>query len=409
MLKNHPHNSFQVDRLTKHIPMQMSGGKLMTCSRFHWCSVILVMGMVNGCSVNTDSPEVTLEKANIMSDRGRYNDAVLLYTKAAAGFPNRGDIYYRRGICYENLELLPRALEDYSRCLELQPSHLDSLNNRGVVLAKLERYEEASEAFAGLIRQQPDNVLALRNRGLCQHDLGNFDEALADYTAAVTLAPHDAENWFQRGNVYLQQGRLVEAEADYTRAIEINATHAKAWMNRGVGRYNAGEQELAMQHLEHARELDGNIIIPGIDWVEIVPTAAVVTAVPVIDDSIFNWETCTALARSTLSDRGYEVLSVVKDYPALRCSKLLAKKDGRNVAVFIGCETANLESVTLAAMNRTADAEVQRVLLIVRHNASIDAAYSVSRFIEGWEAETEKVRPLIITTDLPPGPPSPAP
>ena len=167
--------------------------------------------MVSGCSVNSDSPEVILEKANIMSDRGRYEDAIPLYTQAAKGFPDRAHIYYRRGVCYENLQqpdLLPRALEDYSKCLESQPSHLDSLNNMGVVLAKLERYEDAAEAFTGLIRQQPDNVLALRNRGLCHHDLGNFDEALADYTATVTLAPQEAENWFQRGNVYLQQGQL---------------------------------------------------------------------------------------------------------------------------------------------------------------------------------------------------------
>ncbi|MEO2018906.1 MAG: tetratricopeptide repeat protein [Fuerstiella sp.] len=376
------------------------------------CSLILAIAMANGCSANTDSPEVTLEKANIMSDRRRYDDAVPLYTKAAAGFPNRAGIYYRRGICYENLNLLPRALEDYSRCLELQPLHLDSLNNRGVVLAKLERYEEAAEAFTTLVRQQPDNVLALRNRGLCHHDLGNFDDALADYTAAITIAPGEAENWFQRGNVYMEQGRLEKAEADYTRAIDVDASHAKAWMNRGVGRYNAGERKLAMQYLEHARELDGNIIIPGIDWVELAPTAAVVVASPVIDAGSFNWQSCGTLVRSTLADRGYKQLSVVKDYPALRCSRLSAMKDGEAVAVFIGCDTADSEGVTLTAIDWTTDADVDRVLVIVRHRESIDdavAAYSISRFIEGWKPAADRTRAIVITIELPPGPPSPAP
>ncbi len=368
--------------------------------------------MVSGCSVNTDSPAVTLEKANIMSDRGRYEDAVPLYTLAARGFPDGANIYYRRGICYQNLELLPRAIEDYWRCLELQPSHLDSLNNMGVVLAKLKRYAEAAEAFTSLIRQQPDNVLALRNRGLCHHDLGNFDEALVDYTATVTMAPQEAENWFQRGNVYLQQGQLAEAEADYTRAIEVDATHARAWMNRGVGRYNAGERKLAMQYLEYARELDGNIIIPGIDWVELAPTAAVLDAAPVMDDGIFHWEMCTALVRSTLADRGYEQLSVIEEYPTLRCSRLSAIKDGEEVAVFVGCETADSESIALAAIDGTAYAAGDRVLVIIRHSESKDdavAAYSVSRFIERWEAEADAMRPLVITTDLPPAVATPAP
>ncbi len=368
--------------------------------------------MVSGCLAKTDSPEVTLEKANIMSDRGRYDDAVPLYTEAAAAFPNRADIFHRRGICYENLDLLSKALEDYSRCFELQPSHLDSLNNRGVVLAKLERYEEAAEAFTALVRQQPDNVLALRNRGLCHHDQGNFDDALADYTAAVTIAPREAENWFQRGNVYMEQGRLEEAEADYTRAVEVDATHAKAWMNRGVGRYNAGERKLAMQYLEHARDLDGNIIIPGIDWVELAPTAAVVVTPPVIDAAGLHWETCRGFVRSTLADRGYTDLSVVEDYPALRCSRLSATKDGADVTVFIGCETADSGNITLAAIDGTADADVNRVLVIVGYREATDdavAGYIVSRFIDSWEPPADKAHAVIITIELPPEPPSPAP
>ena len=183
-------------------------------------------------------------------------------------------------------------------------------------------------------------------------------------------------------------------------------------MNRGVGRYNAGERKLAMQYLEHARELDENIIIPGIDWVELAPTAAVIEAEPVIDDGIFNWETCKTLARSTLADRGYEQLSVIEDHPAFRCSRLSAIKDGEEVAVFVGCETADSESITLAAIDVTAYAAGERVLVIIRHSESKDdavAAYSVSRFIERWDAERDQMRPLVITTDLPPAVANPVP
>jgi tetratricopeptide (TPR) repeat protein len=392
--------------------MQLSQKKINVSSHRSWCFIILAMGIVSGCSVNTDGPEVTLEKANIMSDRGRYEDAVPLYTEAASAFPNRGHIYYRRGVCYENLGLLPRALDDYLQCLEVQPSHTDALNNKGVVLAKLERYKEAAEAFTNLVRQQPDNVLALRNRGLCQHDQGNFDEALADYTAAIAVASHEAENWFQRGNVYLEQGQLAEAEADYTQAVELDASHAKAWMNRGVGRYNAGERKLAMQYLEHARELDENIIIPGIDWSELAPAAAEIVAVPIVDDAIFNWEACSAVAQSVLASHGYEQLSVVKNYPSFRCSRLSAQKDGKDVAVFLGCETADSYHVALAAVGPTDKSATRRVLMILRHTPSVDdavAAYSVSRFVENWKAEPGHTRPVVVFMDLVPQQETPAP
>ena len=396
----------------KHVSMLWSHNHIKLHSHHSWCFIILAIGMGSGCSVNTDGPEVTLEKANIMSDRGRYEDAVPLYTEAAAAFPDRGHIYYRRGVCYENLGLLPRALDDYLQCLEVQPSHTDALNNKGVVLAKLERYSEAAEAFTSLVRQQPDNVLALRNRGLCQHDLGHFDEALADYSAAIAVAPHEAENWFQRGNVYLEQSRLAEAEDDYARAVEVDAGHAKAWMNRGVGRYNAGERTLAMEYLEHASELDENIIIPGIDWGELAPAAAEIAAVPIVDDAVFNWESCSAAAQSVLVDRGYEQLSVIKDYRSFRCSTLAAKKDGEDVVVFLGCETSDSDRVTLPAVSPAAQTVGRHILMTMQHNQSTDdsvAAYSVSRFIESWEADPGITHSVIISTELSSEQATPAP
>lgn len=392
--------------------MHWSYKKIMLSVRHSWYFMVLAMGMGSGCSVNTDGPEVTLEKANIMSDRGRYEDAVPLYTEAAAAFPARSHIYYRRGVCYENLGLLPRALDDYLQCLEVQPSHTDALNNKGVVLAKLDRYSEAAEAFTSLVRQQPDNVLALRNRGLCQHDLGQFDEALADYSAAIAVAPHEAENWFQRGNVYLEQGRLAEAEGDYARAVEVDAGHAKAWMNRGVGRYNAGERKLAIEYLEHASELDENIIIPGIDWDDLAPAAAEIVAVSVADDAVFNWGTCSAAAQSVLAEHGYEQLSVIKDYPSFRCSTLAAKKGGEDVVVFLGCEASDSDRLTLPAVSPTARTAGRHILMSMQHNESTDesvAAYSVSRFIESWEADPGITHSLIISTELPSEQATPAP
>ncbi|MDG1895408.1 MAG: tetratricopeptide repeat protein [Fuerstiella sp.] len=361
--------------------------------------MILTIGMVSGCSVKTDGPEVTLEKANILSDRGRFEDAVAFYSDAAASLPNRVDIYYRRGICYENLNLLPKALEDYSMCLEVQSQHLDALNNKGVVLAKLERYQEAAEVFTDLLRHQPNNVLGLRNRGLCQHDQGKFDEALADYAAAVAMAPHEAESWFQRGNVYLETRRLAEAEVDYARAIELDAEHAKAWMNRGVGRYNAGERKLAMQYLERASKLDENIIIPGIDWEELAPTAAEIVAVPMSGGATFSWEMCSAVAQTALANRGFEQVLMGDDYPSFRCSRLSAQKDGKDVDVFVGCETADSVNVALAAMVPN-QAPSTRVLMILGHDQSTDdavAAYRVVRFVENWMPDPENMTAVVVS------------
>ena len=90
--------------------------------------------------------------------------------------PDREDILFERGLCYERIGLDKKALADYDAALKLDPQYSDALNNKGVILARTERFEEAIEVFTELVNQFPDDSVALRNRGLCRFDLGQFDE-----------------------------------------------------------------------------------------------------------------------------------------------------------------------------------------------------------------------------------------
>ncbi|KAF1790271.1 Tetratricopeptide repeat [Phytophthora cactorum] len=88
-----------------------------------------------------------------------------------------------RGI--ESRRLEKRALEDYSRALELDPSNVETLRLRGESFMHLARYEEA----------------------------------LADFAAALEVDPHD----FQlRAQLYEELGAIKEAEKDYSSIIHAH-------------------------------------------------------------------------------------------------------------------------------------------------------------------------------------------
>lgn len=363
-----------------------------------------------GCSSGKDNPEVTLEKANIQFTRGNYDDAIPIYTKAAEKLPDRPELYFSRGLCYERLQLDQKAFEDYARCLEIDPQHIDARNNSGVVLANMDRYTEAAEQFTILIEQMPDNVLALRNRGLCYHDLKKFDKALADYDRGIEIAPDDAETWFQRGNVLLEQLKLAEAESDFTKAIELHPEHSKAWMNRGVTRYQLGHMEVAMEDLLHARELDENIVIPGINWVQTAPAAAeVVVAKPLLSPEAMSdrWDGCVNFVLEHLTEQGYSDIKITDDLPEHKCGLLTATKDGKSCEVVLAFSfAADADLVEIPGLATVPQPDsLPRVLVVVADSKTDDpetTGFQVVTFTEDWKPAADRTVPVLSRLKLTP-------
>lgn len=282
-----------------------------------------------GCSGAAESPEVKLERARILMQRGRPAEAVPVLNEAGASDTENDEVYYQRGVAHEQLDLLEKALEDYSLCLKYAPDRSDALNNKAVVLAKMERYEEAADEFRKLVESSPEDPLAYRNRALCFADLKRYDDALADYAKAIELAPADPAGWFQRGNVYLTQKRHEEAIADYTRAIELDGQLSMAFMNRGVAHYRLRQFDAAKKDLEHAQGMDDSIVIPGVDFFGTEVQAATPSASP---DAWLSYRTA---AEKILIERGFRDVRFTSEFPLLRCAICTAsdKSGARRIVV----------------------------------------------------------------------------
>lgn len=357
---------------------------------------LILTGLFAGCSASTNGPEVTYERATLLQARGQYEDAILAFSDAATKMPDFPDLYFNRGICYESLQLNEKALADYSRCLDLLPEFADAANNRGVVLAKLQRFEEAADQFSLLLEQMPDNVLALRNRGLCFHDLGQFEKALADYNRGVALAADDIETLFQRANLHLDQNSLSLAESDFTAVINLAPDHAKAWMNRGVARYQLGQRESALEDLEKAHELDDNIVIPDLKWLE-EGRGSVTAAKPVFAGPAV-WHEALQFAMNEAQARGYTNLEIVESFPNHACARLTAEKESATVTLVTAlASTDKAENVQVPALTES-DATSRFVLIVIASSDGSDkgsAGIRLLRFDEQWTPTADSLTPVI--------------
>ena len=162
--------------------------------------------------------------------KGKYREAVEVYTEAIGIDPYNVHLYINRGIMYRDSEYPPRknskkiadALKDFEHAIELYPDYSSSYHQRGIT-----------------------------------HTLtGDFEDAVADYTKAIELNPRNADYYNNRGIACMSLNALEDGIKDFSRAIEMDPDNAEFYRNRGGAYSDAGQYELGLKDFDTALEKD---------------------------------------------------------------------------------------------------------------------------------------------------------
>ena len=102
--------------------------------------------------------------------------------------------YYNRGITYSENGEVERAIEDYTKAIELNPKFAQAYYQRGVAYSKK----------------------------------GEVECAIEDYTQAIALKPDDADAYYRRSKVWLHLGQPEKAKADMQTASKIGINSSTA-------------------------------------------------------------------------------------------------------------------------------------------------------------------------------------
>jgi tetratricopeptide (TPR) repeat protein len=150
----------------------------------------LVLIFICSCSGNKDSASYWFDKAMGLWNGSRYSDpekAVEYYTKAIDLQKNNAELYNNRGTAYYNLEQYVLALDDFNKAINLKKDFVDAYNNRGGVFFML----------------------------------GQHEAAIADFNKAISLKKDYADAYNNRGVVYISQGKKKPGISDLRKACEL--------------------------------------------------------------------------------------------------------------------------------------------------------------------------------------------
>ena len=92
------------------------------------------------------------------------------------------DEHHGRGLRLRKTGRFDAAVVEYTRAIELNPRHFKAHFNRGFAYDKLERFDLAIRDYSKAITLEPNNAYAYYNRGISRDRSGEYQGAVADFT-----------------------------------------------------------------------------------------------------------------------------------------------------------------------------------------------------------------------------------
>ena len=92
-----------------------------------------------------------------------------------------------RGLLYTKLGDDRRAVEDFSRVIELEPDNAEALENWAAARDGLGERHLAEGDYDSVIRLEPDDAVALHSRGACLAQVGDVAGAITEFERAIAL------------------------------------------------------------------------------------------------------------------------------------------------------------------------------------------------------------------------------
>ena len=184
-----------------------------------------------------------------------YSKAIERFTKAIEINPQLSIAYNNRGVAYRRQGDIDLAIQDYDRAIELNPYSARAYNNRGVAYRRQGNRNDAIQDFNKAIELNPDHARAYYSRGVAYRQQGNHNLAVQDFNKAIELNPGYTRAYYSRGFAYQDQGKHDLAIQDFNKAIELDPDYARAYYSRGVSMLCLEEWGNAESDLSHAQSL----------------------------------------------------------------------------------------------------------------------------------------------------------
>lgn len=136
---------------------------------------------------------MTLVNCAFDAEWDQENDLAFEYFKKAMRLcSDNAFIYYQRGIVYNHLNEMEKAIKDFNAAIKHAPLIASAYYDRANLYHVKDMYDKAVKDYTKAIKLYPEFSDAVCNRGVSYFMQNEFDKAVADFKAARRLNPNDS-------------------------------------------------------------------------------------------------------------------------------------------------------------------------------------------------------------------------
>ena len=99
----------------------------------------------------------------------------------------RAVVCFTKGVSYQDKGQWDKAIAEYNKAIEINPSYAEAYYNRGVAYGRKGQYDQAISDCNKVIELNPSYAKAYYNRGVAHYFKGKYDKAWEDVLKAQSL------------------------------------------------------------------------------------------------------------------------------------------------------------------------------------------------------------------------------
>ena len=152
-----------------------------------------------------------------------YVNAIKEYNNLEREYGATSAIYFYRSQCYSEIGDSENAIKDINKCIEMgDGENYYVILRRANIYESAGMYEKAIADYTKLMEIEPTVMYPHYYRGWCYMLWGNDEKAMEDFNAGIDLDQSYPLIYQMRGRLYLKQGNTASAKADFEKVLELD-------------------------------------------------------------------------------------------------------------------------------------------------------------------------------------------
>jgi tetratricopeptide (TPR) repeat protein len=220
-----------------------------------------------------------LKQAGALSDKASEGERLMILALEAGGnanpakaleyvqelvtkYPNDERAHFLLGNALFGQQQYDKAIEQYRKATEINPTFSPAYNSLGYAYRPLERYADAEVAFKRYIELIPGDPNPYDSYAELLMKTGRFDESIAQYKKALGVDSHFTASRVGIATNLMFQGKHAEGAAEMDKlyqAARDDGDRRTALFTKGVILVDAGKTDAALEEIEKEYALDAKL------------------------------------------------------------------------------------------------------------------------------------------------------